>query len=74
MEKLYIKTVFKDLLEGLDGIYTSISLFNFRSGMKKFNLDDPIRIQLFHKEQHELEFTLKVVNTMTSLPVEQQYL
>ena len=39
MEKLYLKTVSRDLLEGRGGIYKSISLFNFETGTQKIELD-----------------------------------
>lgn len=39
MEKLYLKTVSRDLLEGRGGIYKSISLFNFETGTQKIEID-----------------------------------
>lgn len=39
MERLYLKTVSRDLLAGKEGVFKSISLFNFETGTQKIMLD-----------------------------------
>lgn len=39
MEKLYLKTVSRDMLEGKDNRYESVSLFSFENGTRKISFD-----------------------------------